>query len=214
LFVGRVSPEKGLHVLIEAFEGVISRWPYAQLTIVGPEEVAPLEFIVNLSREPGVLDLARYYGGSYLSQLREMLSPLAAERVSFLKDLPHSTLPEIYRSADVLINPSFVETFGMTLVEAMACKVPVVATRVGGMTEVVENGKQGTLVEPGRPAALAEAILHLFGNERLRHDMGTAGRQRAVRLFSWDEVSQQMFEVYRNVVLQREQTEPGDPVAH
>jgi glycosyltransferase involved in cell wall biosynthesis len=200
LFVGRVSPEKGLHVLIEAFEDVVKRWPEAQLTIVGPETVPPLDFIIGLSDEPGVSGLRRFYPGSYLSQLRQMLSPETARRVSFISNLPHPDLPDFYRKADLLINPSFVETFGMTLAEAMACSIPVVASRVGGMTEVVENGKQGTLVEPGIPAALAEAILHLLSDECLRHAMGTAGRERAVKLFSWDEVSRQVLEAYKDLM--------------
>jgi glycosyltransferase involved in cell wall biosynthesis len=214
LFVGRVSPEKGLHVLMEAFESVVKRWPEAQLTIVGPEQVPPLDFIINLSDETGVSDLARYYGGSYLTRLRQMLSPKAADRVSFVSILPHADMPNVYRNADLLINPSFVETFGMTLVEAMACKVPVVASRVGGMTEVMENDKQGTFVEPGRPSALAEAILHLLEDERLRHDMGAAGRARVVKYFSWDELSQQMLEVYRNAMVEYGPVQTAASVLH
>ena len=80
----------------------------------------------------------------------------------------------------------------MSLAEAMACEVPVVASRVGGMPEVVEHGKTGLLVEPDNTEALAEAILTILDDQELGGSMGRAGRERAVRLFSWDKIAEDM----------------------
>jgi spore coat protein SA len=200
LFVGRVSPEKGLHVLLEAFKNVAEQRPEVQLTVIGPESVPPLEFIVSLSDEPGVSQLARFYPGSYLAQLRQMLSPELARRVSFVSNLAHPEVIGFYRTADVLVNPSLLETFGMTLAEAMGCGVPVVATRVGGMTEVVADGKSGILVEPDNPSALAQAMLRLVSDDELRKSMGYTGRARAFNLFSWDRISERTFELHNQLV--------------
>ena len=207
LFVGRVSPEKGLHSLLEAFKMVAEQCPQVQLTIVGPESVPPLEFIVSLSDEAGVSQLARFYPGSYLSHLRQMLSPELARRVSFVSSLAHREVARFYRAADVLVNPSLLETFGMTLAEAMACGVPVIATRVGGIPEVVAHGKTGLLVPPDDAPALAEAILHLLADNDLRESMGEAGRQRALHMFSWNKITQDMLRQYGEL------TEQGKEVA-
>ena len=87
----------------------------------------------------------------------------------------------------------------MSLIEAMACHVPVVATRVGGMTEIVEEGKTGILVESGSASELAEAILRTLSDEDLRKKMRNAGRERAVELFSWDKIADDLLCQYKKI---------------
>lgn len=206
LFVGRISPEKGVHVLLDAFQRVLERDPGAELTLVGPEGSLPAEFLVGLATQKNIQDLARFYVGSYISHLRNRLPATVARRVSFAGFVPHSALVNVYRRADILINPSFSEAFGMTLIEAMATGIPVIATRVGGMTELVEDGKTGLLVEPGDADALAQAMITLMGNEGLRREMGEAGRRRAVSFFGWDAVVDQLVRQYERIY----KTLPGD----
>jgi glycosyltransferase involved in cell wall biosynthesis len=86
----------------------------------------------------------------------------------------------------VLVNPSFSESFGMSLVEAMACNVPVVATRAGGMPEIVVHGETGHMLEPGETEAIAAAILDCIDSRDRRDTLGRAGRARALQVFSWD----------------------------
>jgi glycosyltransferase involved in cell wall biosynthesis len=81
----------------------------------------------------------------------------------------------------------------------MACQVPVVATRVGGMTEIVEDGKTGILVEPGDADALAEAILKLLSNENLRSSMGKTAQSRAVEFYSWEKVAENLWNHYKTL---------------
>jgi glycosyltransferase involved in cell wall biosynthesis len=200
LFVGRVSPEKGLHVLLEAFRDVVRVYPEARLQIVGSAGSAPLEFLAALSEESRVSDLARFYRGSYLSYLHSLLPPPTSGQVIYRGPVPHSEIAEVYQGADVLINPSLSEAFGMSLIEAMASQVPVVATRVGGMPGIVEDGKTGLLVEPQNPRALAAAVLELAGDRGLRKSMGEAGRRRVIELFSWGRVVQTLLGHYKNLL--------------
>ncbi|MEM2915561.1 MAG: glycosyltransferase family 4 protein, partial [Candidatus Bathyarchaeia archaeon] len=205
LFVGRVSPEKGVHVLLEAFQKVISRYPKAQLEIVGPTNV-PLNFewFWSLGLDDKVLRFASSFchnpKGNYFSFLQKQLISLnIADNVTFTGFVPNSEMIKHYRDVDVVVNPSFSESFGRSLIEAMACEVPVVAARVGGMTEIVENGKTGILVEPGDADALAEAIIRLLSNEDLRKSMGKAARKRVVELYSWERVAEKLLRHYKNI---------------
>jgi glycosyltransferase involved in cell wall biosynthesis len=202
LFVGRVSPEKGVHVLLEAFEKVVPSYPQAQLDIVGPGGNAPFEYMVLVSDDKKVNALGSFYNnllrrGDYFSELQRHLPPVLAERVNFVGPISHSRLINYYREADLLINPSLTEAFGMSLVEAMASEVPVVATAVGGMTEIVGEGQAGLLVESGNPTALAEAILSLLKDGHLRKLMGQTGRKQVIDRYSWDQIAASLFAQYR-----------------
>ncbi|MGH9448024.1 MAG: glycosyltransferase family 4 protein, partial [Terriglobia bacterium] len=164
LWAGRLSPEKGVHVLLDAFAQVVKRCPGAQLEIAGPEERMAFDVLLICDDPAKMAPLEPFYRTkSYLAQLKAQAASLGiADRVIFRGLVPYASLEQCYRGADMLVIPSFTETFGITLVEAMACEVPVVATRVGGIPEVVKNGESGILVEPGDPSALADAILRVL----------------------------------------------------
>jgi glycosyltransferase involved in cell wall biosynthesis len=198
--VGRVSPEKGVHVLLEAFEKVLVEYPNAQLLVIGPPAQLPKEFLVGLNHEAHVAELTSYYQGKkYFDVLLDNLSADLKRQVTFTNSVPHAKLPTLYRDSDVLINPSFSEAFGMSLIEAMASEVPVVATSVGGMPDIVGDGETGLLVAPGDSAALATAIIRLLSDQELREKMGKAGRQRAVDLFSWEQVVKSLLNFYQEL---------------
>jgi spore coat protein SA len=204
LFVGRLSPEKGVHVLLEALQKVVGRYPQVQLDIVGPLGNAPFEFLVRVSDDEQVSQLASFYSGllrrgDYLSDLQRYVPSNLASRVRFVGSVPNSHVVDYYREADILVNPSFSEAFGMSLVEAMACQVPVVATRVGGMTEIVEDTHAGLLVGPGDATALAGAILRLLADDDLRERMGQAGRRRAIERYSWEQVTENLYHLYEDI---------------
>lgn len=187
LFVGRISPEKGLHVLLDAFARVVARFPEARLDIVGAHAECPREILVDLGDEPMVRDLARFYDGrGYAAHLNEQIRRHGlASRVEFSGFLPHAEAVRHFHRAWVLVNPSLSESFGMSLAEGMAAGIPVVATRVGGMVEVVDDGVTGSIVAPDDPTALAEALIGLLSDGELRRRMGEAGRRRASACFSW-----------------------------
>jgi glycosyltransferase involved in cell wall biosynthesis len=108
--------------------------------------------------------------------------PLLASRVRFLgrTDAPERLLA----ASDVLVCSSRFETFGMAVVEAMSCEVPVVSTNRGGPAETVVHGETGLLVPPDRPDLIASGVLDLLADAGLRRRMGRAGRQRVETLFS------------------------------
>ncbi len=200
LFVGRITPEKGLHVLVDAFEKVLEREPHARLRIVGPESLTSKQFLVGISEDAQVAALESFYKGSYLGQLRRQVAARRLEgHISFTGFVPHACLAEHYGSADLLVNPSFSEGFPLTIPEAMAHGLPVVATRVGGVPEAVEDGRTGLLVEAGDVRGMAEAIVSLLVDDQRREHMGRAAWQRVSEMFSWDRVAATLLDYYRDL---------------
>ncbi len=203
LTVGRVSPDKGVHVLIDALKEIIKSHPDTRLEIVGPEEIPPLEFIAPASDEPGAKGLAEFYPsypGSYLKRLKERITPEVEEKVSFKGFIPQSGLAELYGNADLLMNASFHEAFGMPLIEAMSCGLPVVASSVGGIPEVVKDGVTGALVGSGGAEAIAKAVIALLSDRPLMERMGNAGRKRVLELFTWEKAAGDILTCYRELL--------------
>ncbi len=149
-FVGRIEPRKGVLDLIAAAPAIRAGSPGAEVVIVGDDPWGAFP--------------------DYLAQVR------AAHDVVHVPW--HDNAPGLMRHFDVLVAPSHQEPFGTVLSEAMAVGTPVVATRVGGLAEVVDDGVTGLLVEPGEPDALAAAVLEVLGR---RDAMSTAARQAARR---------------------------------
>ncbi|MGQ0572516.1 MAG: glycosyltransferase, partial [Armatimonadota bacterium] len=112
--------------------------------------------------------------------------------VSFAGPRPRGELPDEYRSATVCVVPSHWETFGNVCLEAMACGRPVIASRVGGLPEAVEDGRTGVLVPPGDADALAAQILRLLRDRHTREALGSAARRAAESQFRPDVIAGQM----------------------
>ena len=167
LWVGRLQPWKGVDVALHALQEI----PRAHLMIVGDGETrADLE---RLAQELGL-----------------------AERVRFLGALPRERLPSIYAAADLLLATSFAsETFGIGLVEAQACGLPVVASRFGGFPEVIDEGHTGLLVPPRDPTALAAAVRTLLNDPERRRAMADAAPGWAAQ-FSWSAVADRVEAAY------------------
>ena len=120
-------------------------------------------------------------------RLREQAAQLGLDaRVHFCGRIAHEQLPQVLAQADVLLQPSLgEESFGITLVEAMACALPVLASRQGGMTEIVLPGVTGELLPPGDIESWRTAIAQLLQQPDRMRAMGAAGRMRAVAEFTW-----------------------------
>ena len=171
LYAGRLIPWKGVRYAIAALAQV----PGAVLVIAGD--------------------------GHYRAALEEQARTAGlGERVRFLGAVPHEELPRLLAVSDVLVATSFAsETFGIALVEAQACGVPVVASRFGGFPEVVRDGETGLLVPPQDPQALAAALRELLADGGRRERMGQAGRQWVRESFHWEKVAERVLEAYRLV---------------
>lgn len=208
VFVGRVSPEKGVHDLIEAMRHVIRRHHDVRLDVVGWIGALPRSYIVDVSDDPLVKELGRFYERDYGEQLTELVGDDLRDRVRFVGPMSHDDVVRHVGSADLLVNPSYSESFGMSLVEAMACATPVVATRVGGMQEIVTD-QTGVLVDRNDARALAAAIVGLLDDDERRRSMGTAGRRRVADVFSWDRIAEAAERVYGRVRGEADRSTPG-----
>ncbi len=199
LFIGRVSPEKGVHTLIEAFNLVAEFDPKVRLTIVGSLVPLSRSHLSALSLDPKVQELASLCDLDYLVYLKAMVSPAAADRVQFVGSVDPVEVRRYLQEADLLVNPSFTETFGFSVVEAMAFELPVIAARVGGMTDTVDPGKTGLFFEAGEVDELEKAMRSLLYNPSKSLEMGRLGRQRVLDLFTWDEVVKQLLHQYESL---------------
>ena len=201
LFVGRMVPDKGLHILIEAFNGLVAEFPRAELFIVGPiPMIAKASLAIHTSKEAMVRELARFGGAPFEGYLRSRLTPAAAKRVTITGEVPRKELLGLYRDSDLLVLPSILpEGFGIPIVEAACCGVPTVATSRGGIPEVIVDGETGRLVTAGDAAELRTAIADLLKDDAARRRMGQAARARALELFTWDHIVEQLRRVYKAI---------------
>ncbi|MDH3208092.1 MAG: glycosyltransferase family 4 protein [Gemmatimonadota bacterium] len=137
---------------------------------------------------------------------REALEKLArqlgvAERVNFLGSRAHGDMPGLLSSADLAVFPSLMEATSVAALESMACELPVVASRVGGLPEIIDD-EVGALCDPAAPEALARSVLALLGGGRLRA-MGSLARARVVDRWSNDRLADRHVDIYEEVVAGR-----------
>ena len=201
LFVGRLSPEKGVHVLLNAYKKVVRHNKNVKLTLIGPQSAAPAEYIVNISDDPKVRKLTPFYGPGYQDKLKSEISGYVDKNIFFIDSVPYKELVRYYCDSDVFVFPSvWHEPFGMPIVEAMACGKAVVSTRSGGIPELVDDGQTGLLVDRDDSDALAGAILRLLDDKNLRESMGKAGRERVLEKFTWDKVANDLMKLYQSIL--------------
>jgi glycosyltransferase involved in cell wall biosynthesis len=122
-------------------------------------------------------------------------------RTIFAGEIEHGRLPALFRGASVTVLPSSPpESFGLVLLESMACATPVIASNIPGVRAVVDHGADGLLVPPADPSSLARAILRLLQNEELRRAMGQRGRLKVEARYSWTAIGSKLEQLYREVL--------------
>jgi glycosyltransferase involved in cell wall biosynthesis len=126
--------------------------------------------------------------------------------VSFLGAVAHSQVPELLENVDIFVMPSIREEFGVAAVEAQAMEIPVVATKVGGVPEVVLDGETGILVAPGNIEQLAQAVLTLIENPALRRQMGERGRRHVLANYRWEDNAALMEKLYQQFLQSSRET--------
>jgi glycosyltransferase involved in cell wall biosynthesis len=191
--VAQLTPWKGQDTAIEALRIVCGQGIDAHLLLIGSAKF--------------VASSTRFDNRSYLAGLRAQIAHAGLEdRVSFLGE--REDVPELVRALDVLLLPSWEEPFGRALIEAMALNVPVVATNVGGPSEIIREGREGFLVEPRNPRAWAKAILWFAENPKSGWEMGRAGRRRVEEEFTLEGHVASMLDVYERAVAQVRTRDP------
>jgi glycosyltransferase involved in cell wall biosynthesis len=213
LYVGRVSPEKGIHTLATAFTRLASDDPRVELDVVGPAGLLPYNQIRLLSGDPQVAALGTFYGTSFWSRLdKQVLHARSSywrdieasipqrlrDRVHIRGQLSRGTLRSAYQSAHVLAMPSVcMEPFGLPLAEAMATGLPSVASRTGGMPDILADNVTGLLVERGNVDALTNALRRLAAEVDTRTRMGREARRRAEEHFDWSMPAARLESLYQ-----------------
>lgn len=172
LYVGNLLPHKNLQQLLRAFALISKRFPH-RLVIAGRKDP---RYYPALEAEAKALGLE--------------------ERVSFLDYVPPGELPALYAGADALVLPSLYEGFGLTVLEAMACGIPVIASRAGSLPEV--TGDAAVLIDPYDVQGMADAKEAVLGDPELRESMRRKGLEQAKR-FSWERTAAMVFEILREV---------------
>lgn len=173
LFVGRMDPRKGAKFLFAALPFLEAKLADYRIVVVGTGW------------------MKKYYDAQIPLTLRH--------RVVFKGYASPADLPRYYRTADIYCSPATGnESFGIVLLEAMACGTPVVASDIDGYRWVIEPGKEGLLVPPRSPRHLAEAIVKLANDPERRRIMGEAGRQKALT-YSWPHVIDQLLPIYERL---------------
>ena len=146
-------------------------------------------------------------GGELLDRYRDQARAAGVgDRVHFLGPVPHAELPGALRGADLLLlTTEPPESFGIVLIEAMACGLPTIATEYPGVRAVIDDGETGLVVEPGDPDAVAAAIRRLIeAGPAGRGRMGAAGRDKAERLWGWPRLLDRMEDVYAEAIASRQ----------
>ncbi len=172
--VAALVPHKGQRHLIEAAAIVVKRVPDARFVIAGEGELRPA--------------------------LERQIKDHHLEKHVFLTGFRPDVV-SVHKAFDIFVMSSVTEGLGTSLLDAMACGKPVVATTAGGMPEVVKDGQTGILVPPRDHEAMAHAIIRLLSDATARRAMGAAGEARARVYFSAERMVQDTFEVYRRVAM-------------
>jgi len=171
LFLGRLDPRNGLETLLSAMPRILERHPKAELVVAGD---GPLR--------PYYRRLAKSFAGS----------------VRFAGQI-YDERPEYYTSADIYLCPTDKASFGITLLEAMACGTPIIASDITGFRELIGGGTEALLVPPHDPSAWSEATIRLLADSARRAAMGASGVAKA-SLYAWPLVARRVLAVYERVL--------------
>lgn len=134
--------------------------------------------------------------GSQLGELKELAKRIGvSDKVTFTGALPNIEIPKYMAASDVFVCPSISEGFGRVIIEAMACKKPIIATRTGGIPEVAPDGEVAILVPPKDPVAIAKAIERILGDQSFAERLSTEAYNRAQRLYSTENVAKRFIEI-------------------
>jgi len=178
LFVGRISSNKGVHILMKSLQFL--KEPI-RLAIIGPPD----------------WDIDYY---QRILKIIEKENQKRKHTIQYLGSMEQTELVKWYQKASLFILPSFAEGFPVTILEALSCGTPVIATPVGGIPEVVKNYETGILVPPSDSKALANAIQYLLENEDARLKIAREGRRHVVRGYSLDVAAERLCKIYTQLL--------------
>jgi glycosyltransferase involved in cell wall biosynthesis len=174
LFLGGLKARKNPFLLLDIWRDVVRERPDARLVVAG--------------------------AGPLLEPLRRRATKVAPNSVVFTGFVPEADKVDYFNLAEVLLFPSALEGFGLSVAEAMSCEVPVVVSARGSLPEVVADGEVGFLCDPDDPATFVRSVLQLLGEPMLRAKLGHAGRERVERMFRWEQCAASTRRIYEEVI--------------
>jgi len=175
IFVGGLKKEKGVNELIESFISLSNKNPNLYLIIIGD--------------------------GSQKSFLIQKISQAKLEnKCHLISQQPHHKIPDLLNASDILILPTYNEGLPNVVIEAMACSLPVITTRVGGIPELIKNGKTGILIDKKDILSLKKSILKLIENKQIRIKMGYNERRIIKQKFSWKKNAENVKKIYEELI--------------
>lgn len=175
LFVGRITSQKGVTYLIQAVPKILASHPDARFVIVGD--------------------------GWELGTIKNMIYSMGlGEYVKTLGFLPDHTVKSLMKAADVMVVPSIYEPFGIVALEAMASGTPLVASDVGGLSELVEHGKTGLKIYPANPDSIAWGINTILSNPQWARTMAQNALAIVKEKYSWEAIAAKTAELYRKLL--------------
>jgi glycogen(starch) synthase len=185
VFLGRLEKRKGALELLQAMPHILAKHPGTMLTLIGSDRP---------HCPPGQDGQPR----THAQWLADELPALVRQHIHFAGRLPQDEVDRHLQNADVFVAPSRYESFGLIYPEAMRWGIPVIGCRVGGVPEIIEDGKTGLLVAPGSSSAIADAVVRLLDSPTLRNQLGTAGRAAVETHFSAEVMARRVVEVYES----------------
>ena len=175
LFSGRFIALKGINILVKAIRKVICETKDVHFAFAGPEAN---EKWVRMFKNEGISEHC----------------------YSFLGYIPHAQMPEIYSRSMIFVLPSLIESFPFCILEAMSSGVAVIASNVGGIPEIIEDGVDGLLVPPGNPEILAKKLLFLLNNENERKKISKNAREKILEKFTSEIMTNKTEKIYEEIV--------------
>jgi len=172
---GRMEEQKGIPELLRTLKEVAARIPEAHLHLIGEGHMT--ETYRKQAEGLGVIEQVTFHGWMDVDAIQQFISKCA-----------------------VGVFPSRIESFGLSMAEAMGAGLPIVATQVGALPEFIEDGVTGRLVPPGNIPALYRAILEKLENPKYSATLANAGRERVRERFSWDQAAHKMTDIYQSVL--------------
>jgi len=173
LFSGRMIALKGIDMAIRSF-ALIHDETDATMVFAGAGKIEPWKALLDQLGVP-------------------------RDRYIFLGGVPYTNMPYLYSLADAFVLPSYSESFPMTILEAMACKLPVIATDVGGIPEMIDSNRNGLLFQPGNPRGLSTSLLKILGDRKFASRLGENARAKACTELSATKMASSTAEMYQKV---------------
>ena len=177
LFVGRLYHRKGLETLLQSVPPVLKEFSNVKFVISGTGFKQKEESLRNMAKE---LDIKNH--------------------VTFLGYVPDEKLPLLYATSDIFVLPAIYENFPFAILEAQSTGIPVISTKVGGISEFLADFENGFLIDPGNSAQLAQRVLNLLQNPDLAKKMGDLGRKKIEETFDWRLITKQVISLYHKLL--------------